>query len=263
MCQGLHISKIIASILSHAPEECIIVRSYYDINEKVRKDIQLAIKTVLDYIDEKLQFFPSLSRIYEVEADILNPFSVMKSLDSIIHETRFFNLDPILDLSSGTTPANIGLYLFALQHKIPQVFFSFPGERYKEENSDQTELIELDGNIEFTRKETFGIPIIDVDIRDFDQEIIFRLASIREGKVSTLKELNELLGREKSSKNLMSLSRECSKLESLGLIVTDRSRRNKSITITMLGRQYSKFNQFKDAELKIVWQRKEEKSLEK
>ena len=254
LCQGIHKSKIIASILSYIPKDCIILRSFYDINNKVREDINNAILDVIQYVDRNQLFFQKLDKIWEIEIDIINPISVIKSLESIDLKTRFQDSEIIIDISAGPIPANVGLYLFALRHKIPSVHFSFPGERFEEGNRDRTELQQLQFEIEFARRHSYDIPIIDVVFKDIDDEIIFELA--KTGKVGSLKKLNEILAREDTAKTLMNLSRECARLDALDLIRTTRTRKLKEISISSFGRQYSEFKKFERPDLKVVWERR-------
>ena len=88
----------------------------YDITDTLRKEIDKQIKIVLSYIDENSHIFQDLSQIWEVYTDIFNPYSIIKSLEAVTHKTGFYDLIPVIDLSSGPTTANIGLYLFALKY---------------------------------------------------------------------------------------------------------------------------------------------------
>jgi len=253
-CQGIQKSKIIASILSHSPRECVIIRSLYDINIEVRSEIQEAINLVIAYITGNIAYFTDLGKIWEINADIFNPNSVLKSLEGIVQKGSFSEMEPIIDLSTGAIPANIGLYLFALKYKIKNISFCFPGERYERtEGLAVTEKYQKE--IEFARTNQYNIPLISAKIQNFDEEILFALGKAEGGKINTLQRLNEKLNRIVSSKTLMGLSRQCDKLNTLGLISSRRVGKNKKIILTSSGRQYIKFKEFNKPSLKLIWQR--------
>jgi hypothetical protein len=237
------------------PTDCIILRSFYDINNTVREEINNAILEVIQYIDRNQLFFQKLDNIWEIEIDIINPISVINSLESVDLKVKFQDYEIIIDISAGPIPANVGLYLFALKYKIPSVHFSFPGERFEEKNPNRTELQKLQFEIEFARKHSYDIPIIDVVFKDIDDEIIFELAKISDGRVGSLKKLNEILAREDTAKTLMNLSRECAKLAALDLVKTTRTRKLKEISLSSFGKQYSIFQNFERTDLKLVWER--------
>jgi len=238
------------------PKDCIILRSFYDINDSVREDINKSIHDVIQYVDGNRLFFHKLEKIWDVKIDIINPFSVISTLESIDLKSRFPESEIIIDISAGPIPANVGLYLYALKYKLSSVHFSFPGERFKKEDISLTELEKLQHEIEFARRHSYDIPLMDVVFKELDNEIIYRLSKIPEGRVNSLKEMNQILSREDSTKNLMNLSRECARLDSLGLVKTTRTRKLKEISISPFGRQYSNLKKYEQPVLDVVWNRK-------
>jgi hypothetical protein len=255
LCQGLHKSKIIASILSYFPKDCILLRSFYDISPEVHEDINTATNEVVQYIDSHRRFFQQLDRIWEVKVDIINPISVIKSLEAIDLRTRFQDYEAVVDISAGPIPANVGLYLFALKYKIPSVHFSFPGERFHAQTSTQTELEKLEQDIEFAKQHSFDVPITDVVFKEIDDEIVYELSRTPTGQLGSLKELNTRLGRESSGKHMMNLSREISKLAGLNLIRTARTRKLKEIRLTSYGKQYASTEKYEKPALELIWER--------
>ncbi|MHA1227498.1 MAG: hypothetical protein ACTSPV_12200 [Candidatus Hodarchaeales archaeon] len=254
LCQGLQISKIVASILSHSPQNCIIIRSYYDISDKIRNEIDQAIVKVLTYIEDNIAFFPNLKEVYEIQADIFNPVSILKSLEIVLEEKYFTGLDYVIDLSTGTIPANIGLYLFALKHQITELTFCFPGERYV--STSQTDpTIKFQKEVEFAREFQFFVPLLPAKIGSIDDELLTTLEKERDTKISSLYELSEKLQQPTNAKQLMALSRECDRLSTLGLISSRRIGKNKEIKITSSGLQYMKFKKFPEPKVKLIWKR--------
>ena len=255
LCQGLHKSKIIASFLSYSPKDCLILRSFYDINNVVREKIDTTISNVVQYISTNLLFFQQLERIWEVKIDIINPLSVIRSLETIDIGTQFHDYEFEIDISAGPIPANVGLYLFALKYKIPSVHFSFPGERFQLQDSNLSKLQQLQLDIEFAKKYSYDIPISDVLLKDIDDEILFELAKTPDQGVDSLKKLSSALDREDSSKTMMNLSRECSRLAALNLIKTTKLRKEKKISLTSFGKQYSLAENYDKPQLKLIWER--------
>ncbi|MFW9856482.1 MAG: hypothetical protein ACFFFG_15630 [Candidatus Thorarchaeota archaeon] len=255
LCQGLHKSKIIASILSYLPKDCILLRSFYDINPKVRENINIAINDVIHYIDSHRRFFQQLDRIWEVRVDIINPISVIKSLETIDLRTRFHYYEVVVDISAGPIPANVGLYLFALKYKIPSVHFSFPGERFQAQTSTQTVLEKLEQDIEFAKQYSFDIPITDVVFKEIDERVIYELSRLPTGQIGSLKGLNTKLGQETSGKHMMNLSREISRMAALNLIRTTRTRKLKEISLTSFGKQYATTQKYEKPSLELIWER--------
>ncbi|MFX0066159.1 MAG: hypothetical protein ACFFC7_28695, partial [Candidatus Hermodarchaeota archaeon] len=255
LCQGIHKSKIIAALLSYMPKDCIILRSHYDISEKVRKDINNAILDVIRYVDSNLLFFQKLDRIWEVYIDIINPMSTVQTLEEINMKTQFQDYEVVIDISAGPIPANVGLYLYALKYKISSVHFSFPGERFEKKDKKRTDQEQLQFEIEFARKHSFDVPITDVVFKDLDNEVIYKLSQIPEGRVGSLKELHKILASESDTKTLMNLSRECARLDALGLLKTTRKRKLKEISVTSFGKQYSEVQKYGSPVLQTIWER--------
>lgn len=256
ICQGIHTSKIVAAILSHMPKYCIIITTYEDISQNITKDINEKIQQSLQYITDNQSFFLELEAIYSLKADLINPYSIIKSLESIDFVDQFNSQYQIIDISSGSIPMNIGLYLYALKNGIQQLSFSFPGERFykKSNNLSKDEKYKLD--IEFARKHTYIIPILPVDIKEVNEHVLASLASHPKKKVKSLRELNDIIGEDHSFQSPMKLSREINKLTSIGLISTSKQKKEKIVSLSESGSTYTRFMNLEPIELKLIWKRR-------
>ena len=256
MCQGIQISKTLASIMFHSPRECIIIRPLYNINKRIHSDIAIAIENMTKYIDDNRSFFPNLLRLWQIKADIFNPMSVIDSLEEVLQIPSFSELRIIVDLSGGATPTNIGLYLFAIKHKIPEITFCFPGERFlKTMKEDEVNLIQK--QVEFAIKYRYDIPLIQGSIYEINEELLSLVVLADNQKITNLNELKERMEQNAYSLNEMNLSHEYNSLATLGLVNNRKIGKNNEITLTPAGRQYIKYLDYEFEPLELIWSSRE------